>query len=77
MFGEDSIFAEGRVIGVRSDRAFDAELPNGHRLVAFITRRDADRKLTIETGSRINIRLSPFDLSKGQIVFDSPDLNEK
>ena len=77
MFGEDSIFAEGRVIGVRSDRAYDAELPNGHRLVAFVTKRDKDRKITIETGSRINLRLSPFDLSKGQVVFGSPDLNEK
>lgn len=77
MFGEDTIFAEGRVTGVRSERAFDAELPNGHRLVAFVTRRDAGRKITIETGSRINLRLSPFDLSKGQVVFDGPDLKEK
>lgn len=77
MFGEDSIFAEGRIVGVRSDRAYDAELPNGHRLVAFVTRRDADRKITIETGLRINLRLSPFDLSKGQVVFDGPNLNEK
>lgn len=76
MFGEDSIFTEGRIIGVRSDRAYDAELPNGHRLVAFVIRRDAKQKKTIEIGSRIRLRLSPFDLSKGQVVFDGPEFND-
>lgn len=69
MCGSDSILAEARVIGVRSERAFDLELANGHRLVGFVKFKDRDKK-TVETGARVNISLSPFDLSKGQIVFE-------
>ncbi len=69
MFGEDSIFAEGVVIDVRSDRAYEIELANGHRMIAFVTRKDRGHKKAIETGMRIHVRCSPFDLSKGQVVF--------
>jgi translation initiation factor IF-1 len=69
MFGEDSVFAEGVVVAVRTDRAYEVELPNGHRLIAFVTRKDLGRKKSIEMGMNIPIRCSPFDVSKGQVVF--------
>jgi len=69
MCREDSIFAEGCVTGIRSERTYDIELANGHRLVGFVTKRDSERKITFETGQKVKLRLTPFDLSKGQVVF--------
>ena len=69
MCGEDSIFAEGCVVAIRSERTYDIELANGHRLVGFVTKRDKERKITFETGQKVKLRLTPFDLSKGQVVF--------
>ncbi|MFT4690353.1 MAG: translation initiation factor IF-1 [Verrucomicrobiia bacterium] len=69
MFGEDSVFAEGVVVAIRSDRAYEVKLPNGHRLIAFVTRKDRGNKKSIEIGMKIPVRCSPFDLSKGQIVY--------
>ena len=69
MCREDSIFAEGYVIGIRSERTYDIELSNGHKLVGFVMKRDSERKITFDTGQKVKLRLSPFDLSKGQVVF--------
>jgi translation initiation factor IF-1 len=67
MRGTDTILAQARVIRVRSLRAFDVVLDNGHHLVGFLKKSDQDKK-TIEVDQWIKISLSPFDLSKGQIV---------
>ena len=69
MCGTDTILAEARVIRKRSERAFDLELANGHQFVGFVKKHDVDKK-TVEVDQRINVRLSSFDLSKGQISFE-------
>lgn len=69
MCGTDTILAEARVIGKRSERAFDLQLANGHRFVGFVKKHDENKK-TVEVNQRVNVRLSSFDLSKGQIIFE-------
>lgn len=70
MRGTDTIHAEALVTGVRSsERAFDLRLANGHQLVGFVKKHDEHKK-TVEVNQRVKIRLSSFDLSKGQIVFE-------
>jgi len=49
---------------------FNAELPNGHEIVAFSRRQDAERACAVlKIGSRVQVEMSPFDMSKGTIVF--------
>jgi translation initiation factor IF-1 len=49
---------------------FNAELPNGHEIVVFPRRQDADRtSALLRVGSRVQVEMSPFDMSKGTIVF--------
>lgn len=55
---------------VINQSTFNAVLPNGHGFVAFP--RQSDRALALERlkpGSRVRVEMSPFDMSKGVIVF--------
>ena len=51
------------------DSTFSAVLPNGHRIVAF-PRRTAERSAfaSLTKGSRVKVCMSPYDMSKGEIV---------
>lgn len=69
MLREDSIFAEGVVTGVRSDRVCELRLENGHEMIGYVTQKDSVLKKSIDTGMKVTVRCSPFDLSKGQVVF--------
>ncbi len=49
---------------------FNAVLPNGHEFVAFPRRKDRDAAGTrLQEGSTVRVEMSPFDMSKGTIVF--------
>ena len=70
MCGQATLVVEARVTRVRSERAYDLEMVNGHRFVGFVKKHDLQKK-TVEVNQRVNVRLSSFDLSKGQIVFEN------
>ena len=64
---KETILLDARLSAVIDKHAFDAELSNGHRLVAFF--RDKSRKAeSALTGSLVQLEMSPFDMSKGWIV---------
>jgi translation initiation factor IF-1 len=67
MCGADTIEAAGRIVEVISDRVFRVELSNGHRLVARQTRKAPAGSVKLQTGDRVRMRISPFDLSSGRI----------
>ena len=56
--------------GVIRDCTFNAVLPNGHEIVAFPLRKDREQaRAQLKRGSRVRVELSPYDMSKGPIVF--------
>lgn len=64
---EETIVLDARVIAVLHTRAFRAQLGNGHEIVAY--RRPAGAEITsLNPGDRVRVRLSPFDLSVGEIL---------
>lgn len=65
----DAILVEGRVIEVRSSRLFQVELSNGHRILAHSVRRDAAVAARLTVGQAVKLEMSPFDMSKGRLVF--------
>lgn len=64
----DSFLVEGEVKDVLSERSVRVTLRNGHSLVAYATRRSRVRAAGWTAGSRVRLRVSPCDLSKGVLV---------
>jgi translation initiation factor IF-1 len=65
--GEDVFAVEGTVRARLQAGLYRVELPNGHSLLVYATRRRRESGLKIEPGDRVTVELSPFDLSKGRL----------
>ena len=57
------------LLSVIDKHAFDAELSNGHRIVAFLGRDDFGCN-HLQQGDSVTVEMSPFDMSKGRLVID-------
>ncbi|HBA83572.1 MAG TPA: translation initiation factor IF-1 [Verrucomicrobia bacterium] len=71
MCKKEIIRLDAKVEGVISESVFRAVLANGHKLVAFAGRENKERACPIRLGDTIQVRMSPYDMSMGQIVWDS------
>ena len=69
--GEDAFRVEARVIEALPNGTFYAELSNGHRLTAFVSRRDEKIFAGLKAGDEVKLKLTPYDLSVGQIVVET------
>ncbi len=66
---KETILLDANLISVIDNNAFDAELRNGHRFVAFLGRDDIGR-CAPQVGTQITVEMSPYDMSKGRLVID-------
>ncbi|MGA2868364.1 MAG: translation initiation factor IF-1 [Verrucomicrobiota bacterium] len=64
----DAFQVEGRVTEVLVNGMVRAELPNGHRLMAFVLARDKKRFAGLKSGDEVKLQLTPYDLSVGRIL---------
>lgn len=69
MAKEDSIELEGTVIDSLPNTMFRVELDNKHIVTAHISGKMRKNYIRILTGDRVTVELTPYDLSKGRIVF--------
>jgi translation initiation factor IF-1 len=69
MAKEESIRMEGKVIETLPNTTFRVELENGHKVMAHISGRMRKHYIRILTGDAVTVELTPYDLSKGRIVF--------
>jgi len=65
---EDAIKVEGRVVEALPNKTYRVELANGHRLVAFVTGKARLNFVPLKAGEKVNLEMSPYDLSEGRIV---------
>ena len=65
----DVIEAEGVVVEALRNTMFVVELKNGHRVMAHISGKLRMNDIRVVLGDRVTIELSPYDLSKGRIVW--------
>jgi translation initiation factor IF-1 len=65
---EDGIEVEGRVIEVLPSQVCRVELPNGHRILAYRSRRLRMSGVCPAPGERVTVEMSPFDMSRGCIT---------
>ncbi|MEI2422047.1 translation initiation factor IF-1 [Arthrospira platensis SPKY2] len=69
MAKEDAIQMEGKVVETLSNTTFRVELDNGHIVTAHISGKMRKHYIRILTGDRVTVELTPYDLSKGRIVY--------
>ena len=69
MAKEESIEMEGTVIETLPNTMFRVKLDNGHVVTAHISGKMRKHYIRILTGDRGTVQLTPYDLSKGRIVF--------
>jgi translation initiation factor IF-1 len=51
------------------DAVFKVELENGHKLLAHVCGKIRMRYIRIMPGDRVTVEISPYDLSRGRIVW--------
>lgn len=69
MAKEDVIEMQGTVLDTLPNTMFRVELENGHVVVAHISGKMRKNYIRILTGDKVTVELTPYDLSKGRIVF--------
>ena len=69
MAKEELIEMEGTVIDTMPNTTFKVELENGHVVTAHISGKMRKNYIRILTGDTVTVQLTPYDLSKGRIVF--------
>ena len=65
---EGAIEAEGAIVDVLPNRTYRVQLANGHRLLAFVAGKARLGFARLALGDRVQLELSPYDLSVGRIV---------
>ncbi len=69
MAKEEHIEMEGTVIDTMPNTTFKVELENGHVVTAQRSGKMRKNYIRIVTGEKVTVQLTPYDLSKGRIVF--------
>ena len=69
MSKQSSIEQDRTILEALSNAMFRVELENGHQVIAHISGKMRMNYIKILTGDRIRLEMSPYDLTKGRIVF--------
>ncbi len=60
---------EGKVIEPLPNAMFRVELDNGHQILAHISGKMRMNYIRILSGDKVTVELSPYDLTRGRIVY--------
>lgn len=66
---EETIQVEGKVVEPLPNALFRVELDNGHRVLAHVSGKMRMHFIRILPGDKVTVELSPYDLSRGRIVY--------
>jgi translation initiation factor IF-1 len=69
MAKEEPIELTGTVAQVLPGTMFRVALPNGHEVLAHISGKMRKNFIRISVGDRVNVEMSPYDLSKARIIY--------
>ena len=69
MAKEELIEMNGRVAEILPDSRYRVVLENGHELVAYTGGKMRKNHIRIIAGDLVSLELSPYDLTKGRIMF--------
>ncbi len=69
MVKQDLIEMEGEVIETLPNTTFRVKLENEHVITAHISGRMRKHYIRIMTGDKVKVEMTPYDLTKGRIIF--------
>jgi translation initiation factor IF-1 len=67
--GEDKIQVEGTVIEALPGTQFRVRLENDHEVLAYLSGKMRKYYIRILLGDRVRVEVSPYDLTRGRIVY--------
>lgn len=65
----DAIQLEGKVLETLPNAMFRVELENGHKILAHISGKMRMHYIRILPGDRVTVEVSPYDLTRGRIIY--------
>ena len=71
---EDAIEVEGAVVEALPHSLYRVELANGHRVLAHWRGKARRNPVLLAPGQKVRLEMSPFDLSKGGIIWNETEL---
>lgn len=66
---EEAIEVTGTVVQALKGATFIVELENGHQITAHPSGKMRKHFIRIIEGDKVNVELSPYDLSKGRVTY--------
>ena len=69
MAKQSAIEKDGTIVESLSNAMFRVELENGVQLIAHISGKMRMHYIKILPGDKVKVEMSPYDLTKGRIVF--------
>ena len=69
MAKEEAMQMQGVVKETLPNTIFRVELENGHNITAHISGKMRKHYIRILTGDTVTVEMTPYDLSKGRIIF--------
>ena len=66
---DDALEMEGEVVDTLPNTTFRVKLQNGHVVTAHISGKMRKNYIRILTGDTVTVEMTPYDLSKGRIVY--------
>lgn len=69
MAKQEAIQVDGKVLETLPNAMFRVELDNGHKVLAHVSGKMRMHFIKILPGDRVTMELSPYDLSRGRIIY--------
>ena len=69
MSKDDVIEVDGKVVDTMPNAMFTVELENGHQVLATISGKIRKNYIRILPGDKVQVELSPYDLTRGRITY--------
>jgi len=66
---KDLFELEGEVIDVLPNQMYKIKLDNDHVITAYTGGKMRQFKIRIITGDRVKVEMTPYDLSKGRVIY--------
>ena len=74
---KEVIKLQGKVVEALPNTQFKVELENGHTIIAHISGKMRKHYIRLVPGDRVEVELTPYDLTKGRISFRLRDEQKK
>ncbi|HDT12419.1 MAG TPA: translation initiation factor IF-1 [Candidatus Marinimicrobia bacterium] len=69
MAKQNAIRVDGTILDTLPNASFKVKLDNGHEVLAHISGKMRMHFIKILPGDKVTLELSPYDLSRGRIVY--------